>query len=112
MTDETKKLFNAPWSSEEYEHGHGAWVVRRPEGYLIAENMAGQDANRLARLPELYDALVDMVSDHCFGCLLQAEKIDTPTVSLSTFIEKGCPLRSKTCDYDYWALIKKVRDGE
>lgn len=113
MTESTKKLFNAPWSSEEYEHGHGAWVVRRPEGYLIAENMSGQDANRLARLPELYDALVNTVYLKCFKCMGGLRhNIDLTREEL---VKSGCPKQNKSnvCIYcKHLELLRKVRDGK
>ena len=50
MNKSTKQLFDAPWEAEEYKHGKGAFVVRNNSGYLVAENMSEQDAQRLARL--------------------------------------------------------------
>lgn len=114
MTEETKKLFDAPWLSEEYEHGHGAWVVRRPEGYLIAENMACQVSNRLARLPELYEALMDEAIDKCNECLhenLHMGRI--PFTGKYNFVEAGCPFKDEVCHTSsHLDLLKKVRDGE
>lgn len=110
MTDETKKLFDAPWLSEEYEHGHGAWVVRRSKGYLIAENLSGQDANRLARLPELYDALQEAIFE--INRLIDAweDGMDFGDFCDEYLKEYGNVPSGFTCE---WAqLLTKVSKGE
>ena len=109
MTEETRKLFDAPWKAEEYKHGKGAFVVRNNGGYLVAENMSKQDAQRLARLPELYEALAMTTYEDCFNCYCKNKTPDVP--SKKAFMENGCPFK-QTCDYaDVWKLLKKVRDG-
>ena len=70
MQEETKRLFNAPWRAEEYKNGKGAFLVRNNDGYLVAENMSKQDAECLAQLPELYDALDDAINTVCDNCVL------------------------------------------
>ena len=67
-SERTKNLSAAPWKVEEWIHGKGAFVVRNNKGYLVAENMSEQDANRLARLPELYDKLAEATKHYCGIC--------------------------------------------
>ena len=101
MTEETAKIFNAPWEAEEYKHGKGAFVVRNKGGYLVAENMSEQDAQRLARLPELYDALMESAKHLCKDIRNNRE----PDCE-NCFFGKLCSVRS-------WIdLLRKVRDGE
>ena len=113
MTDETKKLFDAPLRAEEYKYGKGAFVVRNNSGYLVAENMSGQDATRLARLPELYDALMETVYYKCFECMGGLRhNID---MTREEIVKNGCPKQNKSnvCIYvKHIELLRKVRDGE
>ncbi len=74
MTNSTKQPFKAPWSAEEWIHGKGAFVIRNNKGYLVAENMSEQDAKRIARLPELYDALVEACGEYCPNLKYDIEK--------------------------------------
>lgn len=101
MTKDTKKLFDAPWKAEEYKHGKGAFVVRNNGGYLVAENMSQQDANRFAHLPELYDALMETTKRCCSSA------------------DDKCPRQGamwthcRKCNILPWLeLLRKVRDGE
>ena len=99
MTEETAKIFNAPWEAEEYKHGKGAFVVRNNGGYLVAENMSEQDAARLARLPELYDALMDAAVQFCPDAFLANDEC------------RLCP--KEQCKGREWIeLLRKVREGE
>ena len=102
MTDETKKHFFAPWKAEEYKHGKGAFVVRNNEGYLVAENMSKQDANRFARLPELYDALMQAAKRCCSSA-------DDKCPKQGAVMWAHC----RKCTVLPWLeLLRKVRDGE
>ena len=111
MTEETRKLFNAPWKAEEYKHGKGAFVVRNNGGYLVAENMSKQDAQRLARLPELYEALASVMYEGCNNCLTAHRSDIDPTFDF--FMDHGCPLDHGDCPLGkHWTTLRKVRDVE
>ena len=99
MTEETAKIFNAPWKAEKYKHGKGAFVVRNNGGYLVAENISEQDAGRLARLPELYDALMEGVEIMC-------RYWNEPSMC------KMCEHKGECIALKWKDLLRKVRDGE
>ena len=107
MTDETKKLFDAPWGVE----GFGTVVcVDRSE---VASGCTSGDAARIARLPELYDALNKQTYYRCVDCLRHtANTIDDIPLNRD-MIEHGCPKNRTDCGaFDAWTLLKKVRDGK
>lgn len=110
MNETTKQLFNAPLRAEEYKHGKGAFVVRNNGGYLVAENMSGQDAARLTSLPELYDALADAVEEACQDCV---DETYQRTGMLFEPVKYGCIYPERDCCpkcRSWIALLKKVRD--
>ena len=105
MTDETKQLFDAPWTGgmRKDRMAEECVVVSDHNFTIAAQVYTKEDANRLARLPELYDALVDLLIHK--GC--SSAKID------------GCPLQGpawvkcRKCELlPYIELLRKVRDGE
>ena len=108
MTDETKKLFDAPWVASDdkddpfpFMH-HKEIVSNNGQGHTIAKDIIGDDANRLARLPELYDALVYFVHRSC-----SSAKIDRcPNKGAGWIGCRDCSLMP------YIELLRKVRDGE
>ena len=108
MTDETKQLFDAPWSVVSIFPGYDIITSGRKE--LFAHAYTEENANRLAMLPELYDALKSSSYDFCWSCFATL-KID---LSLpDDLIENGCPRKPSCCGYnERWKLLKKVRDGE
>lgn len=55
MTDETKNLFNAPWSAYPLDD------VGDANGNFVCSCETPEMAHRLARLPELYDALWESI---------------------------------------------------
>ena len=99
MTEETAKIFDAPWEAEEYKHGKGAFVVRNNGGYLVAENMSEQNATRLACLPELYDALMWAMVQYCPDAFLFLDECRMCG-------EKNC--KGRKCV----ELLRKVRERE
>ena len=110
MTRKTKHIFNGPWKAEEYEHGRGAWVVRNSKGYLIAENLSGQDAKIFTHLPDLYDALADAVREACCDCIAQV--YDNP----ETYdpVEQGCLFKNEHCCdkcRSWIKLLQTVKSG-
>ena len=115
MTDETKQLFDAPWTVtvEEIRKDTKRFaVVKNNLDYeLVAIDLTHEDAHRLARLPELYDALLSHLFVTCIRCWRRECEFET-----KTFIQnEGCDCCSNTqsCLFrEHWKLIKKVRDGE
>lgn len=106
MTDETKRIFSSPWVVKHYVHARWEvdFEVSTTDGMLVAVSPTEKQANRLARLPELYDALVHavrMLKDEC-------------SANISHDCEKdGCPYAIVPCPIMEWReLLKKVRDGE
>lgn len=119
MTDETKKLFDAPWKAVEDKDNpfpfmhHKEIVTNNGQGHTIANDIIGDDANRLARLPELYDALMETVYYKCFECMGGLRhNID---MTREEIVKNGCPKQNKSnvCIYvKHIELLRKVRDGE
>lgn len=108
MTDETKKLFDAPWRATDLDY------VEDSEGYYICEAETHEQSHRIALLPELYDALMEVAYEHCQLCIYKnsesASKMPSPndmaTNGGASFCFQNCP-RLK-----HWKLLKKVGDGE
>jgi hypothetical protein len=119
MTDETKKLFDAPWKAVEivdtnFPYLHECEIVsNNGKGHMIATEVFRTDANRLARLPEMCDALVETVYYKCFECMGGLRhNIDMTREEL---VKNGCPKQNKSnvCIYvKHIELLRKVRDGE
>ena len=116
MTDETKKLLDAPWAVDEKQSETFGEVfdVMNEDLYLhYARCYDEETANRIARLPELYDALVETVYLKCFECMGGLRhNIDLTQKDL---IENGCPKQNKSnvCIYaKHIELLRKVRDGK
>lgn len=98
MTDETRKLFDAPWTggmrkdrlSEEYV------VVSDHNSTITAHVDTKENANRLARLPELYDELQRMIHVECLSRCSRSKLCSHPCDLVRPAVE----------------LLRKVRDGE
>lgn len=114
MTDETKKLFNAPWKADV------CCEIHDKNERLICICCPGEQhiANRIARLPELYDALVRERYLGCGHCLFifKKELLENKTFEqiMDMLISNGCPMEDgQSCVYAWELdLLKKVRDGE
>lgn len=112
MTDETKRLFDAPWRI----HKTYPNFVMNPNNLIVAE-CGLKDANRIARLPELYDALVE-AARHCCNLCHTLSGQDEPKIE--DLLKNGCPKAQYknrahvvSCVAMEWLdLLKKVRDGE
>ena len=110
MTDETKKLFDAPWKSYPLDD------VGDASGSFICSCETSETARRIARLPELYDALLTQTYSSCKVC-------NYNRCGSYNFIEKDelisgmCPckdtLHGKNCfEGKVLDLLRKVRDVE
>ena len=112
MTNETKKLFDAPWivygEPDDY-----SFVIQNASEDEIATVFMTDEANRFARLPELYDALNKQAYYRCVDCLRHtANTIDDIPLNRD-MIEHGCPKNRTDCGaFDAWKLLRKVRDGK
>lgn len=105
MTDETKKLFDAPWRSNLKDD-----YVEDAIGFVIAKCLNNPITNCISHLPELYEELKSSSYDYCWSCLATLG-IDAPTAD--ELIENLCPIKPSCCGYNNrWKLLQKVRDGE
>ena len=107
MTDETKRIFDAPWKVDNLK------FIQNAKHKYLALCDEKEIVNRLARLPELYDALMETVYYKCFECMGGLRhNIDMTREEL---IKNGCPKQNKSnvCIYvKHIELLRKVRDGK
>ena len=100
MTDETKNLFDAPWhvfSSPDDE----ITVIENESGRVLAELDDVKTANRLSRLPELYDALMEAANRLCGEPRYRGKY-----ACESCVVKDSCQVRK------LYELLEKVRDME
>lgn len=104
MTEKTKKLFDAPWKVRVCEKGNPEFesvLVAKKTGWLVGRDMEYKTAKRVARLPELYDALREAAGGKCWSCAGE---------NTETMLNHPCP---KDCYVAKWReLLRKVRDGK
>lgn len=110
MTDETKNLFNAPWTvygePDDYSD-----VIQNASEDEIATVFITDEAKRIARLPELYDACVEAVYYRCFDCM-GGFRHDIGLTS-EDLLNDGCPKKSNNCFFlKTLDILRKVRDGK
>ena len=109
MTEETKKLFNAPWFP--FSRACDFHGIKNSKGVDICSDLSLKtDANRLSHLPELYDALIDAAYKTCHDCIyvtLKQGNVPLP----NELIKKGCPMKFECSVKKAWEVLKKVRDG-
>lgn len=107
MTNETQRLFSAPWIRCRIEiEGKMQPCVSARTNHTVAISFDEKDANRLANLPELYDALIEAARYRCWHCRHE----DFPDFACIEDFEKNCKTVSCGCR-DWWKLLRKVRDG-
>jgi hypothetical protein len=119
MTEETKKLFNAPWCVDIHAvdgFDGETYVfdgVYNDKCELVCGNIQKHvTSNRLSHLPELYDALVEAVYDACQDCLVERSYVSEEEYDL---IENGCVYPERDCCEQcrgWIELLRKVRDGK
>ena len=108
MTDETKQLFDAPWT-EGYDSDTGETWITDKNGRRVADT--SRHGMRIARLPELYDALADVMYEGCVNCCSAHDPKFNGT--FDRFLDDGCPLNQTDCPFGrHWSVLRKVRDGK
>ena len=110
MTDETKKLFDAPYKVYETRNGYNVICTNKVLPQLCWTTDK-KDANRISHLPELYDACVEAVYHRCFDCM-GGFRHDIGLTS-EDLLNDGCPKKSNNCFFlKTLDLLRKVRDGK
>ena len=98
MTDETKKLFDAPYKVYETRNGYNVIYTNKVLPQLCWTTDK-KDANRISHLHELYDALMYLVVNYCHEAFLSCDEC------------RLCP--DQNCKGRKWVeLMRKVRDVE
>lgn len=117
MTEETKKLFIAPWyvdihavdgiDGETYVFDG----VYNDKCELVCGNIQKHvTSNRITHLPELYEALREAVDDACGTCAMM--QVDSNSYD---FVKNGCPFFEDHDDclpIKWIDILRKVRNGE
>lgn len=105
MNDKTKEIFAAPWTIE--EEAPLAWycVIDSKDSVVANDVRDPKTVNRLARLPELYDALAEAAAGKCWSCAGESSE---------TMLDHPCPKgHDEDCYVAKWReLLKFVRDGK
>lgn len=101
MNEETKQLFHAPWHVTNNKSGLFE-IVDTSSFPNVATCYSEHDANRLARLPELYDAMMEAAGEYC------------PNIRNAEYpLEKCDDCGGEDCLATKWVeLLRKVREGE
>ena len=87
------------------------YIVYSKSNDIVCQNSFYVDAKRMARMPELYDALANAVRNACQDCVDQV--YDHPTDYDP--VKHGCLFKDKSCCEmcrSWIELLRKVRDGE
>jgi hypothetical protein len=95
VTDETQKLFNAPWTIYG-EPDDYSFVIQNASEDEIATVFIPDEAKRISRLPELYDELQRMIHVECTNACERREPCDELCDVVRPAVE----------------LLKKVREGK
>ena len=102
LSEETKKLFNAPWQAYPLDD------VGDAEGYQLCSAVDEITAKRIEHLPELYEALREAVDDACGTCAMM--QVDSNSYD---FVKNGCPFFEDHDDclpIKWIEVLRKVRD--
>ena len=120
MTDETKKIFNAPWqkSFQDWET-YKEITIYDSKNQPVCLTRNKEMSNRIARLPELYDTLFEITIERCARCVATHANRGIQAPLGFDFFTGECPFETdKYYDGDpcvwrqRWKLLQKVRDGE
>ena len=102
----TKEIFGAPWvvAREEIRKGTTRFNVIENNLDIVAVDCTPENAHRIARLPQLFDALVDAALGRCWACAGIGSDI----------LESGCPKKNDETCYvaKWWKIIKFVKEGK
>lgn len=114
MTEETAKIFNAPWSVE--DNGFCVSDSNRVVLFLsdrpYGDEMDRADIHRITHLPELYEALMEAAEAVCMRCTDERTQGEVQP-SADWFMDNPEFCSEKNCKYKHWwYLLRKVRDGE
>lgn len=113
LSEQTRQLFDAPWHVGVCEKGDPEFesvFLAAKTGWLIGRDMDDETAHRLARLPELYDALMEAKNE--MSIMLNEWALGKSEVDyLASYRE-----RKGKNNYEFFngiqELLKKVRNGE
>lgn len=109
MKTETEKRFNAPWqkSFQDWE-SYKEITIYDSKNQPVCLTRNKEMSNRLARLPELYDSLLDAVNDACGACAMMHIQDGYD------FVTNGCPFEeNEDCKCLKWiSVLRKVRNAE
>jgi hypothetical protein len=112
MTKDTQQLFDAPWqkSFQDWE-SYKEIMIYDSKNQPVCLTRNKEMSNRLARLPELYDALLHCICSSCNVCIY--DHCGSP-VDCEQLLSKDCTYEdSKLCfEHEARELLRKVRDGE
>jgi len=107
MTKKTEQIFDAPWTvtREEIRKDTVRYGVAKSHLDLVAIDLTHEDAHRLARLPEMYEALAEAAAGKCWSCAGESSE---------TMLDHPCPKgHDEDCYVAKWReLLKFVRDGK
>ena len=98
---EAKKMFDAPWTVtiEEIRKDTVRYCVASSHLDLVAIDLTHKNAHRLARLPELYDALMYFVVNDCPHAFISNDECRLCP-------DKKCKTRKAV------ELLRNVREGK
>ena len=100
MRKSTEQIFDAPWKKSFHDwESYKEITIYDSKNQPVCLTRNKEMSNRLARLPELYDALMYAVKDKCSNC----------GFSVATNPVDFC----KDCKYkEFFELLEDVRKGK
>ena len=111
MTDETKKLFDAPWTVCLEKRGSFYRPCIVAGDTKIASVSTKENANRFVRLPELYDALKEAIEEACQDCVEETYQrtgmLFEPSTDGCIYPERDCCPKCRS----WIELLRNVRGG-
>lgn len=99
MTEETKKLFNAPWEVQYCGESEDMWITNNKGDTVADIPEESREGERIGHLPELYDALVEACCEYCPNLKYDLNHCD------------NCC--GEDCKVEKWVeLLRTVREGK